>query len=570
MHNTAIMVGASARTGDKVAVLWSTDILLRWYETCRLNWGSLAPRHDWALDTTLITTGLLSSAWSEVAALPLTIFEGQNANPRDVFDVAAENAWRDIQFVLVGILIRWASELGSGGAAVLAVRMILRHEPYDADAITGRTGPFSADDALGSILRLVASGDRFGKSYVASISGVVSTLNDLTREPWVSQRIYSSTGLHDVYELAREQVITLIALGPDAAPLPVRLSAGLAGALRRASERDDEAARRLQDHLGSLRTAIDAFDHGRDGPLLVALRGAPDDTGFDRWCTATRSLIDACLETLSAVRDERIRTAVIDPARLQKIAVAASKTGFTKDSAAFPISLFQEIERTPEPLQAWTLRMKHGRADLTSPLMAYPVSNEASWWAETIRQYVAALVVGDVFTSGRIEEVRADTPEAWWEAVKVAALPIEQGGGKPMLLIASVVEPIWLSDWTWNIPQPDRPARPVDLRIWRSDEERAPSYEFHLNGIAVFHAPIEKEGCTYVLPAALLRRVEFRDYPPGQPVLVEFEDDPADPWNGILKATLARRVTLGDGKIVRIRHSDEPDAEPAVAPAPSR
>jgi hypothetical protein len=57
----------------------------------------------------------------------------------------------------------------------------------------------------------------------------------------------------------------------------------------------------------------------------------------------------------------------------------------------------------------------------------------------------------------------------------------------------------------------------------------------------------------------MLRRVEFTEFTVGQTVLVEYEDDPSGPWNGVLKASLSRRVTLGDGKIVRVRFADEPE-----------
>jgi len=57
---------------------------------------------------------------------------------------------------------------------------------------------------------------------------------------------------------------------------------------------------------------------------------------------------------------------------------------------------------------------------------------------------------------------------------------------------------------------------------------------------------------------SLFRRIEFTKYPSGHVVPIEVEDHPSnDPWKAVLKATFARRVTIGDGKIVRIRFSPD-------------
>jgi hypothetical protein len=85
-----------------------------------------------------------------------------------------------------------------------------------------------------------------------------------------------------------------------------------------------------------------------------------------------------------------------------------------------------------------------------------------------------------------------------------------------------------------------------------------PAYELHLNDIPVFRGRVE-QSCSYVVPESLFRRIEFTKYPSGHAVPIEVEDHPSnDPWKAVLKATFARRVTIGDGKIVRIRFS--PDA----------
>jgi hypothetical protein len=452
----------------------------------------------------------------------------------------------------------WATDGGSAGAAAIAARMLLRHEVYDRSFYSEQLAPFPrVDDALVSIVRMVTSGGRLSEGYAAGISQMILQINRVTEAPLVSQRIYSSWGFHDIYELAREKAVILAALVPDNAVLPIRLSAEITQLLQEASK-DDQAARRLQDYLTSIRTSLNAFDAARDGALLAALRSTRSTTtGLDQWRDTVRALIDACLDVLTEQRDERIRTATIDPNRLRDIAVAASKTGFDKATAGFPIGIFEEVAKTAEPLGTWTYTLKHARGELTNPLMGQPVSNEESFWAETMQTLAAAIVLHDVLAATALEEVRGDTPDEWWAAVKTAAAAIEDAGGKPIVLIAEMAAPVWLSEWRWATFDPGRRRPPADLRIERTTEHSLPGYAVHLNAIPVFQAPVEPT-CSYVLPMGMLRRVEFTEFTAGQTVLVEFEDDPSDPWNGVLKVSLSRRVTLGDGKIVRVRFADEP------------
>jgi hypothetical protein len=291
---------------------------------------------------------------------------------------------------------------------------------------------------------------------------------------------------------------------------------------------------------------------------VAGLRKTEDAHRLDGWRNSAAALIGAYLDVLSARRDERIRTATIDPSRLREIALAASKTGFDKKSGAVSIGLFQEVAQTAQALQTWTYRERHARGEFTTPLMAQLASNEESWWAETMREYAAAVVLHDVLTTAPLEEVSCNTPEAWWSAVKAAAGVIEAAGGTPIVLVANLAAPGWLNDWLWPIPGSSGAKRPADLYVERSSEDVGPGYVMHLNQLPVFRAPVEAT-CSYVMPIDILRRVEFTEFAPSQTVLVEFEDDQSDPWNGVISASIARRVTLGDGKIVRVRFAAEDD-----------
>jgi hypothetical protein len=146
--------------------------------------------------------------------------------------------------------------------------MILRHEVHDRTFSSDNLAPFSrVEDVLIAILRMVASGGRLSDGYTAGTSHMVAQIDRITEAPYVSQRIYSSWRFHNIYELAREKAAVLAALVHDTFAVPVRLPGDITRLLQQASN-DDQAARRLQDFLGSIRTALDGLDLARDGALL--------------------------------------------------------------------------------------------------------------------------------------------------------------------------------------------------------------------------------------------------------------------------------------------------------------
>jgi len=99
---------------------------------------------------------------------------------------------------------------GAGRTSRCAARSLLRHEVYDHAAMAEQAPFATVDDVLESILRVVASGGRFSASYGSGIDSFVSRVTELTKEPLVPQRIYSSWGIADSSDFPKERVLVLV------------------------------------------------------------------------------------------------------------------------------------------------------------------------------------------------------------------------------------------------------------------------------------------------------------------------------------------------------------------------
>jgi hypothetical protein len=554
LDDTAVMVAMSAWSGDLLGVRWSTDLLLRWLDANEGRWTN--SRSSWALDRSFVTTELLKGPWANVRPKELSTVDGVEVGPAEVFAAAVANRWTDTLMVLSCKLLSWGGPDALHGAAFIAAKVLIANERYDESSSRADISPFpNVDAALGSILRIAAAGDRYSDGYSSALNRLVERLHDVSRKPWVSLRVYSSTGSHDFFDLPGEQVALLAARVPNGNP-PAGLPTEIARYLRSLVDRPDEMSRRVQAHLEDLLARVPQLKTERFEHWLSALRGGDDIVGFPNWLASTERLLRLCLELLTSKRAERIRSARVDPERLLAIAQAASASGFTGTTGRVPINLFEVIGFVDEPLDQFTIsHSRYEKGEITNPPMAQPVSNEASYWRDHVRDAAAGVALSDLLRAARVEEIEARTPLAWWDAVRQEASSIRNSGGKPLLLISSTVEPSWLYDWIWDRNRASVPC-PEDLRLWEDPEVSREGYELNLNDIEAYQAMVE-DSASYLLPASLLRKIEFSVNRDGLPVDATFEADPVDPWRGKLNVSWRRRLTLGDGKIVCIRHGGD-------------
>lgn len=554
LRMTAEMVGRSAWSGDLRAVNWSVDLLLNWIGLAERSWE--AQGHAWwALRPQALTLDALELDWPAVSSLPLTAVEDVEPTPRAVFGGVVKNAWHDHIVALASVCIHWSIEFGAGGAASQAARTLLNKERFDRGSSGHHTdAPFTVEDVLIAILRIVGAGWRFSKSYASVFEGLAERLDSLREAPWVSMRIYSSNGGLGFSALYAEHVLAMMACAPGNGVIHDSLR-------RMLIEGNDEGMRRREEYLRGLLTGIDGMDAAVHGPALDGLLPEGQTESFDARRAAVRQLAEQAVAELEAHRLRAIQTAPLDPSRLGEVAAAASQDAFGAATGAFPLHLFEQVHLTTDPLTTFTLRSgNQEKGAYTQPQMAQPVSNERSWWRDVMRDQVGNIVWRDVLNAMPFEAIQGQTPEAFWQAVKSAGDRIRATGGYPILVISSVVEPRWLNDWRWR-EQAGGVRKPDDLTLNRDPKHTGAGYEFSMNDIPVYRAATF-HGEAYVVPRALFTRVRFHDYGHDTPVAVSFEDDPNDSWRGTLKVEYQRDVQLGDGTAFRIVFASKegPDA----------
>ena len=268
---------------------------------------------------------------------------------------------------------------------------------------------------------------------------------------------------------------------------------------------------------------------------------------------AARSLLVKAIEFASNKREQQLAAAKIDPARLMAVAIGASSLAFAKDTGEFPLPLFNEVGTTGEVLEPFLLRLNSvERGAYTDPLMADIAANEESWWAETMKDQVAAVVLSDVLQRAAIEEVVVSTPEDYWAKIRGSAPEFSSGNREALLLVESEFDPRWLHDWRWGRFDPQSFAKPDDLVISQTGRKPSAGYLFHMNSIAVYRAPVGRNA-SLLLTSTIFRKLEFTKFGSGLPVEVDFVPDDANAARGTIAVKYARRALVGDLGVLRIR-----------------
>lgn len=549
LRATTQMAARAVWLGDTLATNWTCDLMLHWQIQAERAWDTRGAY--WQVRSEALTLETLERDWAAVEDLPLSQ-GGDTVTAPVVFGAIIRNAWCDHVVILASLCVHWAIHAGAAETATQAARMLLHGEPHDRGdtGIHGDRG-LSGARILIAALRITGSGERFADhSYAGRIDHLLEGLGQLGESPWVSMRIYSSSGGLSFEALPGAQAISMMATMSGLQAID--------GELRRLlTQSDDEALRRRERYLRALLAAFDELDADKHGNLLSELAGQGEEPSFDARRDYARQLVEQSLDILTGRRDQAIVDAQIDPARVGTVAAAAGSEAFAP--TAFPLHLFAEVTPTADVLSDFTLRVNGlSKGAYTDPPMAQAVVNEEEWWRNAVSDRVAAVVWWDVVRNAAFLEVEGRTPDEFWSAVRDGSARIREAGHDPILVIGNRTDPEWLADWRWPHRQGGAP-KPADLVITR-EEGQVESYEFTMNGTPVYQAQTTY-GVAYLIPAQLLRRLRYHNYGDGLPVSLSFEADADNPWQGTMSATFQRDVELADKdtyNAYRIRFVDEP------------
>jgi hypothetical protein len=548
LWETALRVAQAAKAGERQAIGWTVDMMLKWRGHLRLRLSTVT---GFALHRPLVTLALLSRPWTEVSALPLTL-PGHAVSPQEIIGAAFENAWLDALVVLTTSLIALgdASDpaLALDSGPMEAAAALIANQSFDPGA-GGQPyeAPLTVAGVVASVLRLEGAGPLADAAEGSGMSGLGEAIDRLEGPAYVSARIYSFSGSVGSLAQAQAQSLLLLALvqGAPGHFLTQGVTPELRGLLL---PPDDRRKRRLRNELRSLKAAVEGLDPGTAPAIVGCLRRAGSDAAELAGRQASIvSLLAACEAEIDAARLEAIKAARIDRQRLRAVAEAASTSAFAQATGPFPVWAFGAVNRVEAPLTSYLWRHGTLRGLYTTPLMDEEGADTPGYWDPPTRDTVAHVVFHDVIQAAMPELRTPETPLDYWGALKEALDAVRGTGQEPIVAIIRGAEPRVFFGWRYNQGEP-----PADA-VFSHVAGRGDGYEYDINGAPVFHASAAGNA-TWVFGRKVFGQLDFRRFMSGLPVDVGFEDDSADPWKGSLIITFERRVGLGDGPVWRIVH----------------
>ena len=548
LRDTVLMLALAAQLGERQAIGWMADLLLKWRDRARrkLDAGHAA----FSLQRPIISLALTARPWSEVASLPLKAW-GQDITPIGVFDAAVENLWTDTLMVLVTTLMETFGLPGPDGrvhnGAAEAAGAIFRNQAFDPGAGGHPDAPPLNERAvLASIVRIAGVGERFEDGYASELSKLAEAIKDLEGPNYVSMRVYSWTGMAGFEDQTHAQLLLLAATMDVSTPGGAGLDSGLRALLL---PEGDRAKRRIQWHLKAMREAAKLVDpdHGRG--VIATLRNQDISAkDLEDRLAAAVAVLERCDVTIQAARDAEILAAQIDAKRLASFVGELASLAFKPGTGTFPVTGFSMVEHVPKALPATTITVPVDKGALTDPPFGDQPDNLAEAWARELRPIVAGHVLTAVLDGRGPTRRRPRTADAYWAALKDAIEDVRSAGQAPVIVRSGRHLPLWLGKWHFG----GSSARPADMTIVRRNVEDD-GYDFDLNDVPVYS--VQGTGAaTWVFGAESLSKLSFQRFAGNEPFDATFVTDSADPWKGKLELVFGLEVEIAPGPIWRLQH----------------
>jgi hypothetical protein len=366
---------------------------------------------------------------------------------------------------------------------------------------------------------------------------VVWRISDQGKPEMVPGRVYSGVGSKDLDALRDGQLVLLCLLvEQDWSP-----SARLMETIQKWGTQDDGGLRAFVDLLKKWETRLSEEDfrayHSFYSCVQPVLDGANDFQDAIAWLDAGIGQLIAGIE---GFRLDQLRNAQVSNVRLSEVARWSSQSGFSKDTADVPVSLFREVRHSAEEYAEYSMIIRVNKGEFVEQEMTQRAINENEWFDHTISSYVAGSVMTDVLKTLNPAIVDVTSPALYWEQIKIAAARIWKTGDTPLLFVVGRADPRWLLDWT-SSTYDEHVSRPEDLRFVRNQQFDSKGYVGSLNDIPVYVAPVGS-GSSYLIPKEALDGLSFTEFEDG--VFVQVSYEPVEGQDALINLRLSWRFHL--------------------------
>ncbi|MBZ0070857.1 MAG: hypothetical protein K8I04_03900 [Gammaproteobacteria bacterium] len=552
LDGTLHMLFDSLSLGNKEGAEWLCDSLIKWWNTIRFRFDNI---YYYIRDERNLTLEILNTPWEEarrVIDLSMVGNDEENA-PKAIWTASIYNYWTDLTCVALYAML----QLGKGCTCEMSLPAQLAAALSQGKALRaggagiGEGWPIrSIEDLLIAIIRQYYFDGGYHRGYRSRLNKVIEGISNQGKPAMVPGRIYSGWGLEDLDSLRDGQLILLCLFAKEGwTP-----SARLMEIIQQWGSRDDAGLRAFVDLLKQWKTRLTDADYLAYDTLFSCIQ---QRVGVTASLRSTISVLDAGIHQIitgiEGFRIEQLRDAQISDERLEKVASWSSRSGFSKDNAATPISLFREVQYSREQYTEHSLTIRGiNKGELVDPPMAQRAGNEAEWFDRTISSHVAGSVMTDILKTIILEIAEVDSPVGYWQQIKLAAMRIRNDGGTPILLVAGRADPHCLLEWTRNTYD-ERADRPEDPRLIRDKQFKTEGYIGSLNDIPVFVAPIGP-GSSYLIPLEVMNTLSFTEHTDGVFVQISFE--PVEGNDGLINLKLSwhSKLDLDAGKSWQLRY----------------
>ncbi|HKI99344.1 MAG TPA: hypothetical protein VKB51_12800 [bacterium] len=552
LRATARMVIRSAFVGDGVGARWIVDVLMKWFSDFYLRRDA----HSYLFRSQeMLSFELSQLEWSEIQSR-YHLESGQPAAdqaPRELFAIILRNYRVDVCLVVAYLLVLLGKDCDcerSLAARLLKTILFTEGRGVDENAADAEPAVRSANDFIAAILRQYHGQGGYRRGYRSRLDSLVQSLVSVTKDPGVPGRVYSRWGADDLSSLRDGQLVLLLILVPSVWNPLQKIERILRGWVGQEDERLRELGEQLQgwkDRLGS-----DGFADYES--IYNCLKGDSPDPAFGGAVDRVRDGLDQIMRKVDEIRTEAVVAQDVSSVRLAEIGRWTSARAFSKESAAFPVSLFRVVGTSDKELNPRHLVLRElAKGEYTEPPMAQRPGNEEEFFGEMLRDRVAAFILAEVIDRLNPQDRDGRTPEKYWEQIKRYRDDAVREGKQPILLVENGATPEWIFEWTNPWPESPR-GIPPDLEAWRNAERAVDAYLGNLNEVEVYSALLPP-GASLLISAESLRAITFSRLEDGNYVRAEALPIEEKPTSINLSLTWWFEIDLDPYPAVRLVYS---------------